>query len=128
MLLTGMDLCTINRFEELKDNESFLKRVYTGDEIKRCENIKNRMKYFALIFCVKEAFAKALKCGLGRELSFTDIEVALNDYKRPGIKFINRDKMILKGLNENGVFLSVGSCREYAAASVIIYREKEGFK
>jgi holo-[acyl-carrier protein] synthase len=123
VLAIGLDICEIKRFNSLKDNKTFIERISTEKEILNSLKLKNKAKYYSLIFCIKEAFAKALKCGIGKELSFKDIEVIINYNNKPEIKIINKDKEILTGLCDNFISLTASSCREYNVASVIIKKK-----
>lgn len=38
MILNGIDLVYIPRIEKLKDNENFIKKIFTADEIKYIKN------------------------------------------------------------------------------------------
>jgi holo-[acyl-carrier protein] synthase len=128
VLLVGFDICKINRFDFFNNNNAFAKKISTDNEIKSSLKFTNKKKFFSSLFASKEAFAKALKCGFGKELSFNDIEILNNMENKPEIKILNKNKKILNNLQEKNIFLTQSSCREYSVASVIIYKNKDGLQ
>jgi len=69
----GTDLVAIKRVEIAleKFGEKFLDRFLNGSEKVNLSKIESIAGYWA----AKEAIAKALGCGIGKELSFLDIEI-----------------------------------------------------
>jgi holo-[acyl-carrier protein] synthase len=75
MLRTGVDLIEIARIRSAieRHGEHFLQRVYTPDELNQC---RGQIPSLAARFAAKEAVAKALGTGIGRDhVTWTDIEV-----------------------------------------------------
>jgi holo-[acyl-carrier protein] synthase len=112
----GVDLVELNRIEKVMDrNNRFIKRVLTNREIERLEqkgSISRKVEYVAGRFAAKEAYAKANGTGIGKELSFLDIEVIPNENGKPEI-FIN-------GSKNNAALLSISHGKEFVIAQVII--------
>lgn len=111
----GIDLIEIDRIKGLVEkNEKFTKRILTAHEydqfVKLSENRK--FEYIAGRFCAKEAVSKALGTGIGKNLSFQDIEIINGENGRP---IMQVDK--LKGKK---IHVSITHTREYAAAQVVI--------
>jgi holo-[acyl-carrier protein] synthase len=96
----------INRQPRLKE------RILTESEILIFEKLNGRRKveYFAGRFAAKEAFSKANGTGIGKHLSFLDIEIISDDKGKP---------VISKPFSE-GVHLSISHSRDYAVAQVVI--------
>ncbi|HGZ71068.1 MAG TPA: holo-ACP synthase [Nitratifractor sp.] len=69
----GTDIIRVERVEESikKFGEKFLERFLSHGEIKRAKSVNSIAGYWA----AKEAVAKALGCGIGKELGFLDIEI-----------------------------------------------------
>ncbi|TFE01979.1 holo-ACP synthase [Jeotgalibacillus salarius] len=112
----GLDIVEIDRIAKLLERQPKISsRVLTEREQKQFELLgKNRkIEFLAGRFAVKEAYAKALGCGIGRELSFQNIEILKEDSGRPYI--YNSDYK---------VHVSITHTKEYAAAQVVI--EKTG--
>lgn len=72
--LIGTDITVIRRFETLKENKKFLKKVFTEKERAYIARKSYDCQTVAGLFAAKEAAAKALKTGIG-VLSFQDVEI-----------------------------------------------------
>ena len=73
----GSDLIDIRRIENTlsKFGDRFKKRIFTENEIKKCERRKQSAACYAKRFAAKEAAAKALGTGLvGSEMCIRDRE------------------------------------------------------
>jgi holo-[acyl-carrier protein] synthase len=110
----GVDIVKIQRIDDLLKNkgEKFLSRIFTTYEI---ENGDKNPSFFAKRFAAKEAFAKALGCGIGSNISFTDIEVRNNSNGTPYIVCHNDNYKHYSSM------LSLSDEDEYAVAMVVIY-------
>ena len=77
----GTDLVAIERVKASleKFGEKFLDRFLSPNEKAYAKRIESIAGYWA----AKEAIAKALGCGIGRELSFLDIEIYKDDKRAP---------------------------------------------
>lgn len=111
----GLDLVETNRIKALiEKTDKFPKRVLTKEEYDQYINLSKhrQIEYIAGRFCAKEAAAKALGTGIGKELSFQDITI-MNDEK-------GRPMMHIEKLKDKTIHLSITHTKEYAAAQVII--------
>ncbi|MFJ7311089.1 holo-ACP synthase [Peribacillus frigoritolerans] len=109
----GVDITELDRMETLINRQPRLKeRILTESEILIFEKLNGRRKveYFAGRFAAKEAFSKANGTGIGKHLSFLDIEITSDDKGKP---------VISKPFSE-GVHLSISHSRDYAIAQVVI--------
>jgi holo-[acyl-carrier protein] synthase len=109
----GVDITELDRMETLINRQPRLKeRILTESEILIFEKLNGRRKveYFAGRFAAKEAFSKANGTGIGKHLSFLDIEIISDDKGKP---------VISKPFSE-GVHLSISHSRDYAVAQVVI--------
>jgi holo-[acyl-carrier protein] synthase len=79
--------------------------------------IAKKPETIAGFWSVKEAFSKALGCGIGKELNFTDIEVYKDEKNAPYIK-INPD--IIEKFNIKSTSLSISHDGGFAIAVVAI--------
>jgi holo-[acyl-carrier protein] synthase len=113
----GTDIIEVRRIEEAIVNiQLFSSRVFTPREIEYCQKKgKNKYQSFAGRFAAKEAVAKSLGTGFGRQLSFTDVEILshggqpITAFSAKGIELINR-------LGISRVEVSISATREYAVA------------
>ena len=109
----GVDITELDRMETLINRQPRLKeRVLTESEILIFEKLngKRKIEYFAGRFAAKEAFSKANGTGIGKHLSFLDIEIISDDKGKP---------VISKPFSK-GVHLSISHSRDYAVAQVVI--------
>lgn len=109
----GIDIVEIERMNDLLlRNERIKERVLTGSEMRVFETLpfKRQVEFLAGRFAAKEAFSKAYGTGIGKDLSFQDIEVTTDERGKP---------YIVKPFHE-GVHLSITHSDNYAFAQVII--------
>ena len=74
----GIDIAEISRIWQVQSkNQNFARKVLTPNEMEVFEKLttKRQMQYLAGRFCVKEAYSKALHTGIGKEVSFLDLEL-----------------------------------------------------
>src|SRR5690606_495277 len=93
-------------------NPKFKNRILTPSERERLESLSEmrKIEYLAGRFAAKEAFAKAYGTGIGKDLSFQDIEIVTDDRGKP---------YIVKPI-EKGVHLTITHSSQHALAQVII--------
>ena len=122
MLSTGVDIIEISRVRRVLElyGHRFLGRVYTPGEIAYC---RDRAPNLAARFAAKEATMKALGTGV-RGVSWKDIEVVRHESGAPSIKLHGRCKQRAQRLGVQGIALSLSHSREYAVASVVMWRSQ----
>lgn len=123
----GVDIVEIGRIQEiLQRNPGFVKRILSERE--RAGQLpaheRRLAEYVAGRFAAKEAAAKAAGTGIGKLLSFHDIEVGNEASGKP---FIHLSSEAAKRLfpdypTTTTIHLSISHSREYAVAQVIIER------
>lgn len=105
----GIDLVHIVRFEDKINNEAFIKRVLTKNEqdiFNSLNHDRRKVEFLAGRFACKEAYAKALKKGIGA-VDFHDIEITYDENKAP----IS---------NLNNVEVSISHDNEYVIAIILV--------
>jgi holo-[acyl-carrier protein] synthase len=108
----GIDIIELHRIRELITKQSKLvDRILTVNEKKTYEDLSEsrKVEFLAGRFAAKEAFSKAFGTGIGRELSFQDIEVDIDHSGKP---FFRKPDHV--------AHLSISHSREYAVAQVVI--------
>ncbi len=117
----GTDIVNIKRIELLLDNykERFINRILSKKEIEVFFYIPKikKAKYIAKRFAGKEAFAKALGFGIGKNIAFNEIEIINNDLGQPILNLIQKKKKMIKNYSIN---ISLSDENEYAIAFVVI--------
>ena len=118
----GIDLVRIERIEQAVERwgQRFLERIFTADEIKRCQRQYRPAQCLALRFAAKEAFAKALGLGMRQGLQWRDVEVVNDDLGKPGLLLHNRAKQLLDAAEANKTWLSLSDERDTAVAFVVL--------
>lgn len=114
----GCDIIEIDRFHKAMQKHplTFLNKLFSSKEQEYCMRYTDQERHFAARFSAKEAVAKALGVGFGKDLAFLDIEILSNDLGKPSI-FLREEKQIFF---ENPLFhLSMSHCQAYATAMVI---------
>ncbi len=121
----GVDLIENNRIKSSVKKKSFLKRIFTNNEIKNARSLKNEINFFAKRFAAKESLTKAIGSGFRNNLNFKDIEI-LNDsngkpyyLKTKKINNIIHNKFKIKKYN---LFLSISDEKDYSIAFTIIQK------
>ncbi|MEH7546044.1 holo-[acyl-carrier-protein] synthase [Neobacillus bataviensis] len=108
----GIDIIELHRIRELINKQSKLvDRILTVDEKKKYEDLSEsrKVEFLAGRFAAKEAFSKAFGTGIGRELSFQDMEIETDGSGKP---FFRKPEV--------QSHLSISHSREYAVAQVVI--------
>ena len=123
----GVDIVDNNRIKKLVRNKQFIARVFTNNEQKYSNRLKNKINYYSKRFAAKEAFSKATGFGISKNLNFRDIEIKNNKKGKPLI-YLNKSTLnyLKKKLNVRSfkVNLSLSDEKIYSIAYVVI--EKNG--
>lgn len=111
----GSDIIEIQRIREGLDKrpEKFLARLFTANEQSYCQNFSDPAPHYAARFSAKEAVAKALGIGFGKELSWKDIEILNDERGKPHVHFTARANLLL---HTPKVAVTLSHSREYAMA------------
>lgn len=110
--MIGIDIIDIKRIKKLIKNKKFIERVFNKEEIKYCENKKNKEQNYSARFAAKEAVWKALS---GKySLSLKDIVIKNIQNGKPQV-IINYKK-----LNNLKIEVSLSHTKEYAVAVAIL--------
>lgn len=108
----GIDIIELSRVQEIINRQpKFVERILCPGEIKIFESLTaaRKTEFLAGRFAAKEAYSKANGTGIGKLLSFQDIEIAADTMGKP---FILRP--------EGYSHVSISHSRDYAIAQVII--------
>jgi holo-[acyl-carrier protein] synthase len=87
----GIDTTLLSRFLPLSSNEKFIKRILTltEEEDFKLLPLEQKANFLAKRFAGKEAFAKALGTGIGKEFNFKSIAILKNLQNAPFIKILD---------------------------------------
>lgn len=114
----GVDLIEIERIERLLERygDKFVKRIFTEREIRYCEK-KASKGSFAARFATKEAVFKATGLGLGKGMTWKDVEVVNDEKGKPEICLYGKTAELLKG---RSVHCSISHSKDASVSMVVV--------
>jgi holo-[acyl-carrier protein] synthase len=110
----GIDIVELERIEQLMmKNEIFIDRILTEEEKAIFSQLspKRKVEFVAGRFAAKEAYAKAIGTGIGKNVSFHDIQIMNDDNGKP---------IAVSNVKDCRIHVSISHSRDYAIAQVII--------
>ena len=114
----GIDIIEVARIKKLiEKSPRFLSRIFTAQEIRYCQQKKNKYQHFAARFAAKEAFFKAL----GRRIKWTDIGLINLSSGKPQLEI--KEMKLKARFSLYKVHVSIAHLSEYAAAVVTLESE-----
>jgi holo-[acyl-carrier protein] synthase len=122
----GIDQVEIDRIASLleREPERARERLFTAAERDTCEDRARPAQCYAARFAAKEAFLKALGTGLGRGISWQDVEVVVGDGGRPELLTRGKARLLLEEIGGRAVHLSFSHEAGLAVAAVVIEGRK----
>ena len=120
----GVDQVEVTRIERLLERrpEQAPIRLFTNRERATCDSRQQRAECYAARFAAKEAFVKALGCGLREGMQWTDIEIRTEENGRPRILLSGAAQRALRARHGGAVHLSFTHEDGQAVAFVVIER------
>jgi holo-[acyl-carrier protein] synthase len=117
----GVDIAEVGRVKAAieRHGKTFLRRVYTHQEIEYCEGFRNKYERYAGRFAAKEAAMKALGTGWRRGVRWVDVEVVRERGGRPTIALAGEAAKIAERLGVKRIALSITHTETQALAQVI---------
>lgn len=121
IIAIGIDLVDVRRFEGIifRWQERFLRRLFTDEEIRRCNNKKNPAQRFATRYAAKQAVAKALYPKGETGISLLDIEIAEKD-RRPIVHLYRGSKKYADKIGVQKIFVMLTHDGNYGVAQVVL--------
>ncbi len=118
----GVDIAETARFEKLlaRFGERFARRVLTEAERAEFERRHRSANFLATRFAAKEAVAKALGTGIGRELSFQSVQVDRDDRGRPRLRFVAAGERLAAQRGIRNALVSLSDEKHYVVAMVVL--------
>lgn len=121
----GIDIVEIPRIaasiQELGDR--FLQRIFTRSEREYCSRYQNPTPHFAARFAAKEAIAKALGTGLGKDVSWLDLEIRRTEQGAPYLHISGNAAAFCEKNGIGEIKISLTHTSEYAAANAVAIRK-----
>ncbi|WP_379127716.1 holo-ACP synthase [Paenibacillus sp. sgz500958] len=125
----GHDVLQIERVSALMSGvlrDKFIARVLTPREIMLGELRERRLaEYVAGRFSAKEAIVKALGCGIGLKVGFTDIEILPDDQGKPEVQLTPEawTRLNLPEGRSYRIHLTITHDRDLASAFAVVEQE-----
>lgn len=118
----GIDVIEVSRIEEsvAEFGEKFLNRIFTPAEQQYCDKQKRAAIHYAARFAAKEAISKAFGTGIGKEVSWLDLEVVRKASGEPEVVLSGRAKEFAEKLGVADIKISLTHAQHYAAANAVI--------
>ena len=103
--------------------EKFLNRIFTEAEQEYCESQKRPAIHYAARFAAKEAIAKAFGTGIGKEISWLDMEIMREPSGEPRVNKCGAGGEYAKKLKVADIKVSLTHAEHYAAANAVVLTE-----
>jgi len=118
----GVDIAETARVEKLsaKYGQRFARRILTTDELLEFDRRKHSSSYLATRFAAKEAVAKALGTGIGKQLGFHSVQIDNDAQGKPLLRFMGTAVDLIAGLNINNAMISLSDEKHYVVAMVVL--------
>ncbi len=116
----GNDIISIERIRQInrRYGTRFSEKILTKKELLKYSSYPDPSTFLAGRFTAKEAIAKALGTGFGKDLKWIDIEISNDEKGRPYPLF---SKKIHRSFLFPKILISISHCKEYASAVAIWY-------
>ncbi len=117
--MIGIDIVEIARIQRVfaRYKDKFLHYFLNPKEIEILESKGYKIQSIAGFWAAKEACSKALGVGIGKELSFSDINISYNAKNAP---ILELSESKLKAYNIKQIALSISHDGGFAIAAVIV--------
>lgn len=122
ILGTGIDIIEVSRIAASyeKFGERFIHRILRPSEIAYALSHRRPAPFLAVRFAAKEAISKAFGTGIGRQLTWQDMEVARKDSGEPHVILHDGGARLLRERGGRLVHLTLSHTENYAVAMAIL--------
>ncbi|MDH3220960.1 MAG: holo-ACP synthase [Gammaproteobacteria bacterium] len=118
----GVDIAEIARVRELagKFGQRFARRILTDQELIEFDLRRQSSSYLATRFAAKEAVAKALGTGIGKQFGFHSVQVDHDQQGRPLLRFLDDAAELVAALKIKNALISLSDEKHYVVAMVVL--------
>jgi holo-[acyl-carrier protein] synthase len=118
----GIDVVEVGRIASSLDEfgERFTARIFTSSEREYCLSKARPELHFAARFAAKEAVAKALGTGIGKDVGWLDLEIIRGQNGEPILHLDGRAKQFCEAREIVQIKISLTHAHDYAAANAIV--------
>lgn len=120
----GIDIVEIPRLKRAIERwqESFLKRIFTDNEIKYSKARKFSYQHLAARFAAKEAVLKAIGDASIQKIEWRNVEVLNDEFGKPIIHLSGEAKKIKEQKDISEIIISMSHTRSYAVANAVLIK------
>lgn len=124
----GIDVVEVGRIASslAEFGERFVTRIFTENERRYCLDKAKPELHFAARFAAKEAVAKAMGTGIGKEVGWLDMEVVRGENGEPTMKLSGKALAFCEAQGIAEIKISLTHAREYAAANAVALGRAQG--
>jgi holo-[acyl-carrier protein] synthase len=117
----GIDIVEVDRIASSiqEFGERFLQRIFTDNERAYCQSYRQAERCFAARFAAKEAIAKALGTGIGKDISWLDLEIRRAASGEPSVHLIGKAASFCQQRGIGQIKISLTHAHDYAAANAL---------
>ncbi|MFK8048264.1 MAG: holo-ACP synthase [Halioglobus sp.] len=118
MIALGTDILKVERIVEVGDRlgDRFVRRILTDEEREEYAQSGLPNRLLAKRFAAKEAVAKALGTGIGRGVSWQDIQIDHDEMGAPRVLLSGGAAEVAKARGGTTILLSLSDEEEYVVA------------
>ncbi|MEH6581919.1 MAG: holo-ACP synthase [Halioglobus sp.] len=118
MIALGTDILKIERIEDVVNRlgDRFVNRILTAAERGEYDESRQGIRLLAKRFAAKEAVAKALGTGIGRGVSWQDIQIEHDANGAPLVKLTGGAEAVAIEKGASSVLLSLSDETDYVVA------------
>jgi holo-[acyl-carrier protein] synthase len=122
VIAVGTDILQIERIEEVlaRLGERFVRRILTPREQEEYAASQQASRLLAKRFAAKEAIAKSLGTGIGRGVSWQDIQIEHDANGAPIVKLLGGAKRVALERGGTRVALSLADEMDYVVAFAVL--------
>ena len=119
MYRCGIDIVKISRIERLEREKGFRERIFSPAELAAAETRSARAEFFAGRWAAKEAVAKALGCGFGKDCSPAEIEILPDGRGAPQVRLSGTAEKTAAAAGVRSWSVSISHEKDYATAMAV---------
>lgn len=121
---TGIDIIEISRIKNavIRWKDSFLRRIFTENEINYSQARKFSYQHLAARFAAKEAVLKAIGDSSIHRINLREVEVLNNESGKPFIRLSGEAKKIKEKKKISDIIISMSHTHKLAVANAILIK------
>ena len=118
----GIDLVDCARIENsiARFGDRFLQRVFTAGEIAYSQSMKFPARHLAARFAAKEALSKAFGTGIGKSMSWRDLDVRKKESGEPYVVLSGGAERMANQRGVTKVWISLSHTETIGMATIIL--------